>query len=355
MNRAGAAINSAAGSPVRGLIAIVVFMLALVLASTIAYMAAGWSLGDALYMVLLTVYTVGYGEVRPVDTPYLHVVTIATIVLGCTGMIFVTGSLVQVLTFSQVQRLMGETRVKSEIDKLHGHVIVCGYGRIGRMLARDLATGGADFLILDHDETRLAEARATGYLCWLGDATNEDSLRAVGVDRARVLATVLPSDAANVFITLSARSLNPGLQIIARGEAPSTESKLLQAGANQVVLPAHIGAERIAEMVLFPETTRFIRGSPRMRELEKTLRDAGLEVDVVTSAAGHRFLGRTVEELEARGKGAFFVLQVNRANGEMIARPPGDLPIVAGDSLVVAGRNVAEVNAIFNGPAIARA
>jgi Trk K+ transport system NAD-binding subunit len=351
MNRAGPAVYNAAVSPIRGLIAIVAFVLVVMIASTAAYMAAGWSFGDALYMVLLTVYTVGYGEVRPVDTPYLHYVTIATIVLGCTGMIAVTGSLVQVLTFSQVQRLMGGNRVKSEIDKLHGHVIVCGYGRIGRMLARDLSTGGADFVILDHDETRLADARELGYLCWLGDATNEDALRAVGVERARVLATVLPSDAANVFNTLSARSLHPDLQIIARGEAPSTESKLLQAGANQVVLPAHIGAERIAELVLFPETTRFIRGSSRMRELEKTLRDLGLEVDVVTNSEGTAFVGRTIEELEGRGKGVFFVIQVNRANGDVITRPPGDFAIGAGDSLVVVGRNGAEVHAIFNAPA----
>jgi len=343
-------MNTAAGSPIRGLIAIVAFVLVVMAAATTAYMAAGWSFADALYMVLLTVYTVGYGEVRPVDTPYLHVVTIATIVLGCTGMIAVTGSLVQVLTFSQVQRMMGETRVKSEIDKLHGHLIVCGYGRIGRMLAKDLATAGSAFLIVDHDEARLTAARGLGYLCWLGNALNEDTLRAVGVERARVLATVLPTDADNVFITLSARSLNPALQIIARGEAPSTESKLLQAGANQVVLPAHIGAERIAEMVLFPETTRFVRGEPRMRELEKTLRDLGLEVDVVTSASGGPFVGRTVEELEARGKGAFFIIQINRANGEAIARPPGDLRIATGDSLVVVARDGALVHAIFNAP-----
>lgn len=344
-------MNAAAGSPIRGLVAIIAFMVAVVMAATAAYMGAGWSFGDALYMVLLTVYTVGYGEVHHIDTPYLHGVTIATIILGCTGMIMVTGYLVQVLTFSQVQRLLGGNRVKTDIEKLHNHVIVCGYGRIGMMLARDLAIGGAPFVIMDNDEARLAEARALGHLCWPGDATDEDALRAVGVERARVLATVLPSDAANVFITLSARSLNPTLQIIARGEAPSTETKLLQAGANQVVLPAHIGAERIAEMVLFPETTRFIRGSPRMRELEKTLRDLGLEVDVVTVAKETAIVGRSVGEIEARGKGAFFVIQINRPEGETITRPPGDLVIQAGDGLVVVGRDGGQVNAVFNAPA----
>ncbi|MDB5481606.1 MAG: potassium channel protein [Caulobacteraceae bacterium] len=341
-------MNGADGSPLRGLIAIVAFVMVVVMAATLAYMAAGWPFGDALYMVLLTVYTVGYREVRSVDTPYLHLVTIATIILGCTGMIAVTGSLVQFLTFSQVQRMLGGNRVKSEIHKLHDHVIICGFGRIGLMLARDLATGGVPFVIIDQDEGRLTEARDSGYLCWAGDATDEDTLRAVGVERARVLATVLPSDAANVFITLSARSLNPALQIIARGEAPSTESKLLQAGANQVVLPAHIGAERIAEMVLFPETARFIRGSPRMRELEKSLRDLGLEVDVVTVSESAAVVDRTVEELEAHGKGAFFVIQLNRTGGEAIARPPGDLRIGAGDSLVVVARDGAQVRAVFN-------
>jgi voltage-gated potassium channel len=337
--------------PVRRLAAVIGFMLLVVGAATAAYMAAGWTFADAVYMVLLTVYTVGYHEVRPVDTPYLHGVTIATIVLGCTGMILVTGFLVQVLTFSQVQRLLGANRVKTDIDKLHDHVIVCGFGRIGLMLARDLATGGAAFVILDNDEARMAEARAMGYLCWTGDATDEASLRAVGVTRARVLATVLPSDAANVFITLSARSLNPALQIIARGEAPSTESKLLQAGANQVVLPAHIGAERIAEMVLFPETTRFIRGSPRMRELEHSLTDLGLEVDVVTVQAQTAAVGRTVAELEARARGAFFVIQINRPGGEMIARPPPDMRLEAGDGLVVVGRDGGPINAIMSAPA----
>ena len=348
--RPGGALGTVV-SPVRSLLAIIGFMVVVVMASTLAYMGAGWSFGDALYMVLLTVYTVGYGEVRHINTPYLHVVTITTIIFGCTGMIMVTGYLVQVLTFTQVQRLIGGDRVKHELARLHDHVIICGFGRIGLMLAKDLQVGGAAFMIIDNDEARLDDARSQGYLCWQGDATDEATLLAVGVERARVLATVLPSDAANVFITLSARSLNPTLQIIARGEAPSTESKLLQAGANQVVLPAHIGAERIAEMVLFPETTRFIRGSQRMRELENTLRDLGLEVDVINVAAGTAVAGRSVEDVEARGKGAFFIIQINRADGEVVTRPPGDLTINAGDDLVFVGRGGGAVKAVFTAPA----
>jgi voltage-gated potassium channel len=291
------AVNVLARSPLRNLVIAVAFVATVVGVATLAYMGAGWSFDDAVYMVLLTVYTVGYGEVRPIATPYLHAVTIATMVFGCTGMILVTSVLVQALTASQIQQLLGSNRVKSDIDKLKGHVIVCGFGRIGVMLTKDLAAGGVAFVILERGDKRFAEARALGYLAIQGDATDETVLVAAGVERARTLATVLPDDAANVFITLSARGLNPDLQVIARGEAPSTQSKLVQAGADKVVLPTHIGAERIAEMILFPETARFIRGSERMQDFEKVLSDLGLEIEVVVVREGSAAVGTTVVDL----------------------------------------------------------
>jgi voltage-gated potassium channel Kch len=339
-----------AASPLRNLVWIASFMAVVVTTATLAYMRAGWSFADAIYVVLLTVYTVGYREVRPIDTAYLHAVTIATMVVGCTGMIMVTGVLVQALTVFQIQQLLGGDRMQSEIDKLKGHVIVCGFGRIGVMLARDLSVGGSKFVILERSEHRLAEARALGYLCLHGDATDEASLKSAGVERAMILATVLPDDAANVFITLSARSLNPKLQIIARGEEPSTESKLLQAGANKVVLPAHIGAERMAELILFPETVRFIRDSQPMREFEKTLRNLGLKMEMAIVPAGGAE-GLTIEELERRGKGSFFVVQIDQGGGETFTRPPGSTKIAAGDGLVLVGRAGAPVTALLAEPA----
>jgi len=343
-------MNRLAGTPARNLISILVFMATVVVLSTSAYMAVGWSFTDALYMVLMTVYTVGYGEVHPINTPFLHAVTMGTMVLGCTGMILVTSTLVQVLTFSQIQNLLGSNRVKTDINKLKGHVIVCGFGRIGVMLARDLKAGGAAFVILERDEARLTQARELGYLGLQGDATDEAALQAVGIERASVLATVLPDDAANVFITLSARSLNPGLRVISRGELPSTETKLLQAGASQVILPTHIGAERIAELILFPETARFIRGSERMRDFEKVLRDLGLEIEVLAASEGTAVVGMTIEQLESRARGAFFVVQINRRNSDAITRPPKDMTIEAGDGLVVVGRPGTRINALFSAP-----
>ncbi|WP_158809099.1 TrkA family potassium uptake protein, partial [Beijerinckia sp. L45] len=229
-------------SPLRNLLAGMVFMLAVSAAATGAYIHAGWSVGDAIYMVVLTVYTVGYDEVNPINTPELRAITIALVITGCTGMIFLTGTLVQLITASQFQQLFGTRRMQKDIDGLTGHVIICGFGRIGLMLARELRAGQCDFVVLERGESRLAACRDLGYLSLQGDATDEDVLKLAGVSRARALATVLPDDAANVFITLSARGLNRELTIIARGEAPTTEKKLLQAGADRVVLPTRIGA-----------------------------------------------------------------------------------------------------------------
>ena len=343
-------MNRLSASPLRNLISVLAFLAAVLVLGTLAYMAAGWSFVDASYMVVLTIFSVGYGEVRPIDSLYLHMVTVGVMALGCTGMILATGALVQVLTASQIQQLLGSTRVKNDIGRLSGHIIVCGFGRIGRMLACDLAGGKAAFVVLEADEARLHQAREAGYLAWQGDATDEASLIAVGVERASILATVLPNDAANVFITLSARSLNPDLTIIARGEAASTETKLLQAGADKVVLPTHIGAERMAEFILFPETARFIRGSDRMKDFERVLRDLGLGIEVVVVAEGTAAVGLTIEQLEQRAHGAFFVVQINRQHGEAVTRPPKDLKIAAGDGLVLVGRGAA-VNAVFTAQA----
>jgi len=327
------------GSPLRNLFFGVSFTFAVMVVATILYVKlAGWSLGDAIYMVVVTVYTVGYGEVRPVTTPLLRGITIGTIVLGCTGMIFVTGALVQFITLSQLNQVFGLKRMITQIDKLNAHIIVCGFGRIGEALAQGLRAGGASFVILEQDEASAERARDLGYLCMRGDATNEGALQAAGVMRARTLATVLSNDAANVFITLSARSLNPGLEIIARGDLPSTESKLLQAGASKVVLPTHIGAERITELILYQETARFIRGSERMRDFERVLQSLGLELEVVAAAPDSPIVGQTIEAVEQQANGAFFIVQLNRREGDAITHPDPATMIEGGDGLVIVGR-----------------
>lgn len=339
------------GSPGRTLVSIIGFMLAVITLATLAYMGAGWSFADASYMVLLTIYTVGYGEVHPIATPYLHGVTMALMILGCTGMILLTGALVQFLTITQLQQIFGGRRVKAEIEKLENHVIVIGFGRIGAMLAKELKAGGAPFVVLESDDKRAAAVRELGYLCLVGDATSEKSLLEAGVERARTLASVLPNDAANVFITLSARALNPGLEIIARGEMPSTESKLIQAGANKVVLPTHIGAERIAELILFPETARMLRSSDMFSALERSLRGLGLDMAVVVVPEKGALTGLSIEQIERRAEGKFFVVQLNRQGGDSITSPDRSLTVQGGDGVVIVSRSGQAARAMFEAPA----
>ncbi|MGA3000351.1 MAG: NAD-binding protein [Acetobacteraceae bacterium] len=326
------------GSPVRNLVVGVSFVLVVVALATLGYWLAGWPLGDAFYMVVVTVYTVGYGEVHPVDTPLLRALTIATIVLGCTGMIFLTGALVQFITLNQLNQIFGLRRMNIQIDKLDRHVIVCGFGRLGTALAQELHAGGTSFVLLERDEASAARARHLGFLCMQDDATDAAVLRDAGVMRARTLATVLPNDAANVFITLRARGLNPNLEIIARGEQPGTEAMLLQAGANKVVLPTHIGAERIAELIMYQDTARFIRGSAQMRDFEQVLHTLGLELELIEAAPDSKMVGRTIEAVEQLANGGLFIVRVNRPGDGAITNPDSKTVIQAGDGVVIVGR-----------------
>jgi voltage-gated potassium channel len=259
-------------------------------------------------------------------------------VLGCTGMIFLTGALVQFITLNQLNQIFGLRRMNTQIDKLDRHIIVCGFGRLGSALARELDAGGTHFVIIEVDEPSVALARHLGYLCMQGDATDAIVLREAGVMRARTLATVLPNDAANVFITLRARGLNPDLEIIARGELPGTEAMLLQAGASKVVLPTHIGAERIAELIMYRETAQFMHGTARMREFEQVLHSLGLELELIEAAPDSKLVGRTIDAIEQQADGALFIVQINRPGGEALADPDGKTVIEPGDAVVIVGR-----------------
>ncbi len=314
------------------------FVITVSVLAVIGYQRNGWDLGDSVYMVVLTVFTVGFDEVRPIDTPALRDITIALIVTGCTGMIFLTGALVQFITLSQIQLVLGMKRMNRQIETLKDHVIVCGFGRIGGMLATELRAGKAGFVIIEQDGERCADIRGRGFLCLQADATDEAVLESAGIHHARALASMVPSDAVNVFITLSARALNPSLQIIARAESPTTERKLLQAGANAVVMPAHIGAEQVASMILFPAMSGAVLLSERRRQMELDLRTLGLEIEMVVAAEGSAFAGLTVAEIEAQAERHFFIVAIEKAGSGKAEPPLPDTRISPGDGVTLLGR-----------------
>jgi voltage-gated potassium channel Kch len=261
-------------------------------------------------------------------------------ILGCTGMVFVTGALIQLISASQFQQIFGTRRMQKEIDRLNDHVVVCGFGRIGQMLCHELRAAGRALVVIDHNAARTDAARNSGYVCLNADATDDEVLKRGGIARARALATVLPDDAANVFITLSARSLNANLFIIARGELPSTETKLMQAGANRVVLPARIGAERVAELLLFDDINSVVT---RMRaggndRLAADLRLLGLDMEVIAVEAGSACDKRSIGEIEKLGAGAFLIVALEKRGGGALIQPEHATWVEAGDGLAIVRR-----------------
>jgi len=301
----------------------------IIVVSVFGYCLAGWTLLDSLYMVVLTLSTVGYKEVQPL-TPATQLFTIVVIIVGVSTALYIIGGLVQMMAEGEINRALGMRRVTREIERLTDHVVLCGFGRMGEILAGELKRQGLSFVIIENDAERIAEAVAQNYLDINYDATEEEALLLVGIKRAKTLVTTLPRDADNVFITLTARNLNPDLKIIARGEFPSTEKKLLQAGADRVVLPAATGALRMAAMITRPSAIELI-------EVVAGRNITEVEVAEMTIPAGSELVGVTVRDSQTRSRHGLLIVAVRHPGGQLVFNPGADMAFQAGGSVIVMG------------------
>jgi len=299
------------------------------------YMVAGWQFLDAVYMVVITVFGVGYGEARPIEHPGLKVFTMGVIIAGCSSGIYVVGGFVQMFAEGEIRRALGARRMSKGIDNLKGHVLICGYGRVGQMLAHDLQLAKQTFVVIDSSPERVAESQAAGFLTLLGSASEERTLLEAGIANARVLATVLPDDTANVFITLTARELNPTIEIIARAESPSTEKKLRRSGATRVVLPALIGATKIAHFIVKPSAEDLLVGSSGTQYLNEELKQIGLELTDIEIENGSALVGQTVRDVEVGG--GFVIVAIKRPDGSLLRKPGADVVLCGKDVFVILG------------------
>ncbi|WP_346291923.1 potassium channel family protein [Sphaerothrix gracilis] len=323
--------------PFRRIILGSTFFLLTVVLAVYGYMLAGWSLLDAVYMVVITIFGVGYGEVHPLDSAKLRIFTILVIIAGVLSVAYIVGGFLQLVTEGELRKVFKNKRMTQEIQSLERHVIVCGYGRMGQMLSRRLWQEKQAFVVLDHDPERIAQAQESGYLVYQGNAADEGNLQAVGIHRAKALSTVLPDDASNVFITLTAREMNPSLVILARGKLPSTEKKLRLAGANHVVLPVAIGAIRMAHLITHPTAVDFLSQTDKGASLNELLGELDIQLNELPIVANSSLIGGTIGDIEVRGRGTFIIVALRRATGEVLIHPSRETYLSQDDSVILMG------------------
>ncbi|GAB4536409.1 MAG: potassium channel protein [Pleurocapsa sp.] len=312
------------------------FVLTLVTA-VIGYVLFGWTWLDSIYMVVITIFGVGYGEVKPLESPSEKIFTMLVILAGTSSAVYIVGGFVQMVAEGEINRVLDNHRKARGIETLSNHSIICGFGRMGRVIAQQLTEARQQFIIIEKQSDRVIKAELMGYLVQEGNATDENLLLQVGIERAKVLATVLPDDAANVFITLTARGLNRQLIILARGELSTTEKKLKLAGADRVVLPAVISGMQMANLITRPTATDFLEEKGERHYLDEVLNQINVQIDELSMLKGSPSIGKTIGQLEVRGKGSFIIIGLRRRDGTLIKDPDRHLVLHPGDRVIVMG------------------
>ena len=293
------------------------------------HFVGGYDWIDALWMVVITISSVGYGE-HSISSPIVQILTILVIILGMSASVYTFGGFIQLLLEGEIERAVGRRRMTRDIGHLSDHIIICGFGRTGTILCEDLVRKKFPFVVIENQPEKARDAESRRLLCLIGDATEETMLEEAGLKRARTLFTGLPADADNVFITLTARNLNPTIEIISRAEHPSTERKLRQAGADKIIMPTLIGAHHVERMITRPSTADLM-------ELVAESSFADLELDEVCIQEDSSLQALSVEETEARRTNNLLVVAIKQPDGKLIFNPEasyrfkvGDIPMLMG-------------------------
>jgi voltage-gated potassium channel len=311
-------------------IVILVIPIALVIFGTMGYMLIeGWDWFDALYMTVITLTTVGYAEVH--DLSRSGRAFTMFLLLGGVFTLFYTGTeLVGAIVSGQVLSAFGRQRMERSLANLKNHMIVCGFGRMGRLVCREFAARSLPFVVVEREGDRLEEFDIEYGIPLHGDSTSDEVLRRAGVDRARALIAVVASDADNLYITMSARLLNDKLFIVARAEDERSEQKLLRAGANRVVAPYILGGSVVAQAVLKPTVVDFIELATRTEHLE-------LQIEETRIGPKSTLAGASLENSRLRPDLGVIIVAIKKPTGRMIFNPPPATVLEVGDILIVLG------------------
>lgn len=302
----------------------------LLLVGTLGYMTIEeWPFFDALYMTVITIATVGYGEVHVISTAG-RVFTVVLILLGVSYFLYVAGTTIQFLVEGRIRHVLGRRKLDKQIDRLKDHYILCGYGRMGRALGRLIRQRHQAVVAIEENEGRLPVLNADGVLYLIGKANNKELLIKAGIQRARGFIAVVGTDADNVFLTLIARQLNPRLNIIARAIQNDTKETLRAAGADEVISPYDSGARLMAHAVLRPTVLRFL-------EMAFTDENTDIQVEEIAIQPESQLADKTVLQGGLRKGLNIIVIFIKKQDGSLVFNPGPDSLIQSNDTLVVVG------------------
>lgn len=309
---------------------VLILFFVLISSGTIGYMLIeGWGWHDAFFMTVITLSTVGYGEVRPL-TGAGESFTILLILLGVGAVAYTFSTLADYIVAGELNGFLRRQRMMREINRLRNHYIICGYGRVGQQVAQGLRANNYDVIVIDAEEELIPEFETLGLHYIIGDAANDPILQQAGIEHASGLCTCLPSDATNVFVVLSARTFNADLFIISRGNQPESEHKLRIAGANQVINPYTITGHRMAAQLLHPSVVEFLDVIMRAGDLE-------LRIEEIRVGEDSTMNGKSLIECNVRGDTGVNVLAIRRYDNQIYTHFPADFILHTDDVLIGLG------------------
>ena len=315
----------------RELMAGAIALVCVFLIGTLWYsLVEGWSWEDAAYMTIITLATVGYGETNPLGSRG-RLFTIALILMGVINIGYIVNRFTEAVIDGYFQEGIRLRQQRRLMESLSGHYIICGFSRTGRQIAKEFRAEGVSFVVIDSEPESVQRAQTEGYVVYQGDATLDESLLRVGIERAICIVAALPSDAENLYTVLSAKTLNPGIRAIARASTEEALQKLQRGGADAVISPYITGGKRMAAAALRPQILDFVdgilSGSDRQLYMEEFLLEP----------AFCPFVGQTLQKAKLRSQTGALVLAIRRTDGNLIGGPTGDTVLMPGDTLICMG------------------
>lgn len=310
----------------------VVISIAIIFFGTLGYMAIeGWDLLDAFYMTVITLTTVGFGEIHELGRAG-KAFTVVLILVGVGVILYIISMVAQFVVEGRIREVLGRRKLEKKIQRLKGHYIICGYGRVGQTIYDILSSKPLKLVVIDKGPEKIEQLNKRDILYVEGEATDEDTLIAAGIEQAKSLITVLGADMDNVYVTLSARGINPNLFIMARSGDVGSGKKLLRAGANKVVSPYRIGARRMAQMILRPTVTDFL-------DLAMMERNINIQMEEIPVNRSSGLIGIPLQDSGIRRDLNLIIIAMKKANGNMLFNPSSTATIEDGDTVIAVGES----------------